>query len=158
MSLPTRTTRDQFRPYPTVQKEFDTMLTRLFNAPVTHAAPTAGGRLADYFAPYGVDVREDADHLYVEAELPGFKKDEVEVTLEDQTLTLTAERKPDAPEVAAAKGEWLLHERRQTRVHRSFKLPQTVNDQQVAATLEHGVLTVTLNKREESKPRKITVQ
>ena len=153
MSVPARSNRNA-DPFTTVQKEFDTMLAHLFNPPATQ---TAGGRLAPFFASYGVDVREDADHLYVEAELPGFKKDEVEITLENQTLTISAERKPD-PAAAAPKGEWLLNERRYTPFHRSFKLPQTVSEQAVSATLEHGVLSVTLNKREESKPRKIAVQ
>ena len=48
----------------------------------------------NWMAPYAVDIREDADHIYVDAELPGFKKDEVEITLENQTLTISAERKP----------------------------------------------------------------
>ena len=150
MSVPTQT-RANVNPLNTIQKDFDTMLTRLFN-PV----PVAGGRLAPYFAgPYPVDVREDADHLYVEAELPGFKKDEVEITVENQTLTLTAERKQPAEPAA---GEWLLNERTNARFHRTFKLPQTVSEQAVTATLENGVLAVTLTKREESKPRKIAVQ
>ena len=159
MALPTRVNRNQTTdPIDAMQKEFDTMLGRLFNGPVLNGrvAPAAGGRMAQYFAPYGVDVREDADHLTVEAELPGFKKDEVEVTLEDQTLTISAERK-ETPD-QQPKGEWLLNERRYTRFLRSFTLPQTVSEQSVNATLESGVLTVTLNKREESKPRKIAVQ
>ena len=47
---------------------------------------------------YGVDVRHDAEHLYVEAELPGFKKDEIEITLEKSLLTITAEHKPEQRE------------------------------------------------------------
>jgi HSP20 family molecular chaperone IbpA len=50
-----------------------------------------------------------------------------------------------------------LHERRYTRFQRSFMLPPTVDSQSVVAKLNDGVLTVTLNKREETKPRKITV-
>ncbi len=153
MSLPTRTARTH-SPFDTIQKDFDTMLTRVFTPAV------AGGRLAPYFAApsYGVDVREDADHLYVEVDLPGFKKDEVEITVEDRVLTLTAERKP-APAVEGTPAvEWLLNERRQTRFSRTFKLPQTVTEQAVRATLADGVLSVTLDKREESKPRKVVVQ
>jgi HSP20 family protein len=154
MALPTRVNRNQVAdPIDAMQKEFDTMLGRLFNGAVT---PAAGGRMAQYFAPYGVDVREDNDHLYVEAELPGFKKEEVEITLENQTLTISAERNQTGED--GVKGEWLLNERRYTRFLRSFTLPQTVSEQTVNARLENGVLTVTLDKREESKPRKIAVQ
>lgn len=101
---------------------------------------------------YAVDVREDADHFYVEAELPGFKRDSVEINLENQTLRITATR--PAPE---AEDGLLLHERQLNRFDRSFKLPPTVDGNGVSAKLEDGVLTVTLNKREDSKPRKIVV-
>ena len=106
-------------------------------------------------APYGVDIREDGDTLVVEAELPGFKKDEVDITLENQTLTLSAERKVENKQ--DGQNGYLLNERRYTRFLRSFTLPPTVDEKSVQAKLEHGVLTVTLNKREETKPRKITV-
>ena len=55
------------------------------------------------------------------------------------------------------KGQWLLRERRYSRFQRSFTLPPTVNDQSVQAKLHDGVLTITLTKREETKPRRITV-
>ena len=100
------------------------------------------------------DVREDADHIYVEAELPGFRKDDVDITLENQTLTITAERKMDEKE---NKPGYLLHERRYSRFQRSFTLPPTVDEQTVNAKLNDGVLTITLNKREETKPRKVSV-
>src|SRR3954454_9761390 len=86
MALPTRVNRGQqaYDPVDYAQREFDHMLNRWF-----------GGRGSDggtALAPYGVDVREDQDHIYVEAELPGFRKDDVDITLENQTLTITAER------------------------------------------------------------------
>ncbi|HSI33646.1 MAG TPA: Hsp20/alpha crystallin family protein, partial [Tepidisphaeraceae bacterium] len=105
--------------------------------------------------PYGVDIREDNDHLYVEADLPGFKKDEVDITLENQTLSITAEKNEEATD--QPQGDWLLNERRYARFMRSFTLPPTVDDQKVDAKLADGVLKITLNKREETKPRKITV-
>jgi HSP20 family protein len=104
-----------------------------------------------------VDIREDQDHFYVEAELPGFKKDDIDITLENQTLTISAERSAENKEDGQKTGELLLHERRYTRFVRSFTLPPTVDEQTVNAKLADGVLTVTLNKREETKPRKITV-
>jgi HSP20 family protein len=135
-------------PFESVQREFDSALGRLF----TGRGEQDGGA---YLAPYGVDVREDVDHIYVEAELPGFNKEDVQVTLENQTLTISAERKQQTrkPE----KGEWLLNERRYNRFLRSFTLPPTVDQQSVNAKLQDGVLNITINKREESKPRKIAV-
>ncbi len=149
MALPTRVSRGTYAdPYELAQREFDSMLGRFF-----------GGRESDggnYLAPYGVDVREDADHFYVEAELPGFRKEDIDITLENQTLTITAERKEEK-ESGQKKGDYLLHERRYARFQRSFTLPPIVDEQTVNATLKDGVLTVVLNKREETKPRKINV-
>jgi len=149
MALPTRVNRGtNADPYEMAQREFDTMLNRFFGG----QSQDGGQRLA----PYAVDVREDADHFYVEAELPGFRKDDVDITLENQTLTISAERKEERDQ-GGKKGDLLLHERRYSRFLRSFTLPPTVDDQTVNAKLQDGVLTITLNKREETKPRKIQV-
>ena len=142
--------RQQYDPIESAQREFDGLLGRFL-----------GGREngnGNFLAPYAVDVREDADHIYVEAELPGFKKEEVDITLENQVLTIAAERREDGGGNGKEhKGEHLLRERRYTRFLRSFTLPPTVNEQSVNAKLTDGVLTITLTKREESKPRKINV-
>jgi HSP20 family protein len=150
MALPTRVQRGQYAdPYETIQREFDSVLGRFLGGqPVTDG----GERLA----PYCVDVREDADHFYVEAELPGFRKEDIDVTLENQQLTISAERKEDQKQKGKT-GELLHHERRYTRFLRSFTLPPTVDEQTVNAKLADGVLTITLNKREETKPRRISV-
>jgi len=150
MALPTRVNRGLSNdPYEAVQREFDGMLGRLFG-------PVEGGDGGQRLAPYAVDVREDADHFYVEAELPGFSKEDVDITLENQMLTIAAERKSEKEE-KGSKGELLLHERRYNRFLRSFTLPPTVDEQSVNAKLDNGVLRITLNKREESKPRRIQV-
>ena len=102
---------------------------------------------------YPVDIHEDDDHLYVDAELPGFKKNEIEVTLENGILGIAAERKVDE-----TKDTKHLTERRYTRVSRRFTLPNMVDENHVQAKLDNGVLHLTLNKREEVKPRKIEVK
>jgi HSP20 family protein len=145
MSLPARIQRAAVAdPFLMLHRDFDTMLNRMFN-------PEPG--LTDW-SPYAVDVREDTDHLYVEAELPGYKKDEVDITLENQTLTISAER---TQQTNGEKQGYLLNERRYGRFLRSFTLPPTVDDKQVDAKLENGLLTITLDKRQETKPRKISV-
>src|SRR5213593_3386439 len=123
-------------PVEAFHREFDTALGRFFG----------GGDGGMRWAPYAVDVREDADQIYVEAELPGFKKDEIDITLENQTLTISAERRSEQKSGGQGKGDLLLHERRYTRFLRSFTLPPTVDEQTVNAKLADGVLTVTLNK------------
>ena len=155
MALPTRVQRGHaghVDPMESAQREFDTMLNRWFGGRESNGNGGGG-----YLAPYAVDVREDGDHLYVEAELPGFKKDEIDITLENQTLTIAAERHSESKQGGDKKGELLLHERRYSRFLRSFTLPPTVDEQTVNAKLNEGVLTITLNKREETKPKKITV-
>ena len=152
MALPTRVNREmqQYDPVLSAQREFDTMLNRWFGGRETD------GGMGGYLAPYAVDVREDADHIYVEAELPGFRKDDVDITLENSTLTIAAERK-DEKEQKDDQGDWLLRERRYNRFLRSFTLPPTVDEKSVDAKLSDGVLKITLTKREETKPRKISV-
>jgi len=144
MALPTRVNRMLDFPTDTIQRDFDTLLNRFFN-----------GREGNGLAPYGVDVREDSDHIYVEAELPGFTKEDVDITLENSTLTIAAQRNDEQKN--EKKGEYLLNERRYARFLRSFTLPPTVDEQSVQANLKDGVLTITLNKREETKPRKVKV-
>jgi HSP20 family protein len=150
MSLTSRLSRlGQYDPAEAAQSEFDTVLGRLF-----------GGRdVAEVngWVPYGVDVREDADHVFVEAELPGFRKEDVEITMENSVLTFTAQRSEQTKEGGEDKRDWLLRERRFNRVQRSFTLPHTVDGQSVKAALTDGVLTITLAKREETKPRKVPV-
>ena len=143
MALPTRVPQGYVDPFESAQRDFNTMLNRFFGQ------HDNGGRLA----PFGVDVREDADHFYVDAELPGFRKEDVDITLENQTLTISAERKEEEEK----KGDLLVHERRYRQFLRSFTLQPTVDEKSVDAKLNDGVLTVTLNKREETRPRKVQV-
>jgi HSP20 family protein len=104
---------------------------------------------------YPVDIREDKDKIYVEAEVPGFRREEIDVTLENGLLTIQAERRP--AESAEGQRSHLL-ERRYTRIARSFTVPGTVDEQKVEAKLADGVLHLTLHKREEVKPRRIEVK
>ena len=134
-------------PFDALEKEFDRMLSRRWGngAPRSEAVGT-----------YPVDIREDDGSIYVEAELPGFKNDEIEVTLEAGVLNITAERKAEPKE---DKGETEhLRERVYTRVQRSFTVPTSVDESSVEATLTDGVLHLKLNKKEEVKPRRIEVR
>ena len=138
-------------PLELLDREFNRMLGRYWGS---------GAEVPATLAPYAVDVHEDADHFYVEAELPGFGKDDVDITLEDGVLTLRAERKEDIKPTPQGNGKnrQPLHvERRWTRFERSFTLPTAVNENSVRAALNDGVLTITLDKREEVKPRKIQI-
>ena len=93
-----------------------------------------------------VSLREDKDNLLVTAELPGVARDDVNVELTDDTLSLTATRK-----VTAGEAEQTVS------YARSFTLPYAVQAEKIAAELKEGILRLTLPKAEAIKPRKIAI-
>jgi HSP20 family protein len=104
-----------------------------------------------------VDVRETADALLVQAELPGLGVDDVDVRVENGTLTISGEKRQEIEEGKDDSG-YRLVERCYGRFERSFTLPLGVDAEQVKAEFANGVLTVTLPKAEEAKPRRIEVK
>lgn len=109
----------------------------------------------DLTAKYPVDIHEDAEGLTVSAELPGFSKDQVDISIDNGVLTIAAQREQSE----LKQGETPhLRERRYTRVHRQFTLPTSVDTNNVDATLSEGILTLRLVKKEEVRPRKIEVK
>jgi len=102
-----------------------------------------------------VDIKETEDALVLRAELPGLTKEDVKITLENQVLTLSGERKFEKE----AKGEsYHRIERSYGAFTRAFTLPTHVKTEKVDATFADGVLTVTLPKMEEAKPRHIAIR
>lgn len=98
---------------------------------------------------------EDADHFYVEAELPGLALEDLEISLADaQTLSIKGQRK----EPTAEGGAWQRRERAFGAFERTLSLPGVVDAERVEASLKLGVLTVKLPKAAELKPRKIEVK
>jgi HSP20 family protein len=101
-----------------------------------------------------VDILEKGDTLLLVADLPGFRNEDIEVSVENRTLTLAGERKLD-PRFQDA--STFRSERSFGRFSRVFALPAIVDVSKIAAEFKDGVLTVTLPKAEEAKPRKIEV-
>jgi HSP20 family protein len=102
-----------------------------------------------------LNMWEDEGRLYVEAELPGLELDDLEMYVTgENTLSIKGERKQ--PEVAS--GTWHRQERGYGAFSRVIELPSPVNNDAVTAQFQHGVLTVTLPKREAAKSRRITVK
>ena len=101
-----------------------------------------------------VDIYSNGHDLVLKAELPDMKEEEIELTIEENTLTLSGEKKLDA-EVT----EELFHriERSYGAFARTFALPPTVDASKVSAQYKAGVLTVRLPLREEAKPNKIKI-
>lgn len=102
-----------------------------------------------------LDVYETEDNLVVEAALPGFDPDAVEITISKDELTITAERNSESDET----NNYHLRERPiASKVERTITLPDTINADAAEATFKNGVLTLTLPKAEETKPKRITVK
>jgi HSP20 family protein len=136
-----------FEPFPGLRTFQDTM-NRLFNEPST-ARP--------WVPP--VDILETENELVVKADIPGVKFEDIDVRLENGTLTLRGERKFEAQkEGPNGKGGWHRIERSYGSFERVFTLPDTVDAERVAADYKAGTLTITLPKKEIAKPRQVKVQ
>lgn len=97
-------------------------------------------------ATLAADVHEDQENYYARFEMPGVKKEDVKIELKQNLLTVTAERKEKSGE-----------EESSFSLSRSISVPDTVKADAIGARLEDGILTVTLPKAEERKPKNIQV-
>jgi HSP20 family protein len=120
---------------------------RLFEAPLQRTSEFLGWTPA-------FDAYEEKDNFVVKAELPGMKKEDISVSLHDGNLIVSGERKTETKGDGA---EVYRAERFFGKFQRSVALPATVATSQVKAEYKDGVLTVTLPKSEEAKPRQIEV-
>ncbi len=102
-----------------------------------------------------VDIYEDSESVVIKAELPDIDQKDIEVKIEDNTLTLRGERKQEKD---LKKENYHRIERYYGTFQRSFALPHTINQEKVKASCERGVLTITLPKRHETKPKQINVE
>ena len=102
-----------------------------------------------------VDIYEDASQrVVIRAELPEMKRDDIKVTVENDTLTLSGERKlPEVREENFHRQERLFGE-----FSRSFTLPATLDPSQISASYQDGVLTITVPPREEARPKQIPIE
>jgi HSP20 family protein len=120
---------------------------RLFESPLSRTSEFLGWSPA-------FDVYEEKDNFIVKAELPGMKKQDINVSLHDGDLIISGERKS---ETRSEGTEIYRAERFFGKFQRSIPLPATVAASNVKAEYKDGVLTVTLPKSEEAKPRQIEV-
>lgn len=102
-----------------------------------------------------VDMYETNDNLIVKASVPGIKPEQLDVTVQGEMLTIKGETQD---EQQREQGRYHVRERRQGSFSRSITLPFPIQSDKVQATFENGVLTLTLPKAEEIKPRNIKVQ
>lgn len=120
----------------------------------------------DFFRPLGeertalwnprVDFSETDDAYLIRADIPGVKKEDIDINVQDGTLSISGERHQESTETDE-KHNILRAERSVGRFYRSFSLPSTVDVDAIEAKVEDGVLNVRVPKAEEVKPRKIEV-
>ena len=137
---------DPFRGLNTLNEQFNQLLTDSF-------VPSGETAMANWSP--AVDIYETEGELVVKADLPDVNEKDIDIRIENNTLTITGERKF---EQKVNKDNYLRVERAYGTFSRSFSLPNTVNTEAVQADYHNGLLTVHLPKREESKPKQIKVE
>ena len=124
---------------------------RLFDNGLTSGSDVS---LLDGFWSPAVDIVEKKDAILVKADLPGLSKEDIRVSIENNVLTISGEKKEEKEH---KEGELVRSERYYGSIHRAFTLPSTIDSQKVSAKFENGVLELTLTKKEEAKPRQISI-
>ncbi len=124
-------------------------LSRLFD----FALPTRDSGLFSGWTP-ALDVYDEKDNFVVKAELPGLKKEDIDINVHNGVLTISGERKQEAEK---KEGQTFRSERYFGRFQRSVTLPAAVDVSKVKASYKDGVLTIDLPKAEEAKPKQIAI-
>jgi HSP20 family protein len=125
-------------------------INRLFDNPL---ADSNGSEVFNTWAP-ALDLYENKDNLVVTAELPGLKKEDIDISLHEDNLVIAGERKE---ETQYSENETQRAERFYGRFQRTIALPKKVDVGAIKAAYKDGILTVTLPKAPEAKPRQIEV-
>jgi len=136
---------DPFRGLNTLNEQVNRLLSESFT-------PSAETAMANWSP--AVDIYETEGELVVKADLPDVNEKDIDIRVENNTLTITGERKF---EEKVNKDNYLRVERAYGTFSRSFSLPNTVNTEAIQADYHNGLLTVHMPKREESKPKQIKV-
>jgi HSP20 family protein len=119
--------------------------------PTTQKASSSASATREYITP-DVNIYETNEGYLLQAEMPGVNKQGLEITLENNEITITGHRQP-----ATVAGDLLFRESRTADFRRVFELDPAIDTGKVAARMDQGVLTLTLPKSERVKPRRIKV-
>lgn len=138
-----------FRELETLQNEME----RLFDFSLSKWSNGSRGIFGDGWGP-AIDLYDEKDNLVVKADLPGLSKDEIEVTIEGDSLVLKGEKKH---EEKSKEKDFIREERFYGAFHRSIPLPVSIDSEKITAAYKNGVLELTLPKKEEAKPKQIRV-
>lgn len=105
-----------------------------------------------------VDVRATDEAYIIDADLPGFSEDQIDIRVENDLLVIVAQTEMETESDTDSKTEYLLRERGSRSYRRSFALPKDADPSKIEARFQNGVLNLTLSKRAEAKPRKIEIK
>ena len=144
----------RFNPFRSPLNDIALLQNRLNSIFSDFAQPGSNESLATGSFVPAVDIYEDAQKVVVNVEAPGIKQEDLDVRVENNTLTIKGERKFESEEK-----EENFHriERRYGSFVRSFSVPQTVDTENVAANYDAGVLTVTLAKKATAQPKQVKI-
>ena len=101
-----------------------------------------------------VDIKEDEDKFVIQADIPGVKPEEIDISMEDGVITIKGEKETEAK---TEQNGYKRVERTFGSFYRRFSLPDTADAEAISAKSKHGVLEITIPKRESVKPKKINV-
>jgi len=107
-----------------------------------------------------MDVSTTADDMVIQASLPGWKPEDVEIAVEGRTLTISGQTRQEREDTAADQGDgqgFLVREIRRGSFSRSLTLPEGVEPDKATAAFENGILTLRIPKAEQAKPRQIRI-
>ena len=128
-------------------------MNRLFEQTLDRSRGEREGMVAGTWAP-AVDIYETPDSIVLQAELPGLSKDDIDIQVRDNVLTLKGERRS---EKEVKEGNYLRVERAYGGFQRAFTLPAAVQADKIRAVFKDGVLDVSIPKAEEAKPKQIKI-
>jgi HSP20 family protein len=132
---------------------FHTEINRFFNLPLAKWVDTEAGLLEGAWSP-AIDIYDSKDNLLVKADVPGMKKDEIEVSVHGDTLLIKGEKKQEKEEKGK---DFVRMERFYGSFNRAIRLPSSVVADKVQANYKDGTLELTLPKKEEAKPKQLKI-
>ena len=146
------TVMTRYRPYDNVfslPREFD----RLMDETLGSLAWGRGENLRSWFP--ATDVSETPEHLVLRLEVPGLTRDQVKISVENNVLTVRGEKEQES---TSENENFYRTERTYGAFERSFSLPSYADADHISATLDNGVLTIKLPRREEARPREVQIE
>jgi HSP20 family protein len=130
--------------------DLHSQMDQLFQS-LTTDTPSNGGQ----FTNLPVDIKQSDDAYTIEASVPGFRPEDVEVTFDDGVLTIRGQHRWEQEQ---KQGSYVRRERKMSSVMRQISMPAEVRADEITANFEHGVLTITVPRAQKAQPKRIQVQ